>query len=246
MIFYPIDKTRDILRFYRQFIKEVSPELSVYFAFHMLPPAPFIPANLHGMNTAALGVCYTGPMENAEEAVKPLRKIVTPVFDMLQPMPYTTLQQMFDQLVPPGLQHYWKSDFINEISDESIEVHADFGARVPTFQSIVHIYPIDGAVHEVGNTETAYSYRDANFSMVITAVSPDPAEMPEYIKWVKDYWSAAHPYSAGATYVNFMMDEGQDRIKTAYRENYSRLVQLKKKWDPNNLFRVNQNIKPSG
>ena len=160
-------------------------------------------------------------------------------------MPFPALQSAFDGLVPSGLQHYWKADFVNEINDESIEAHTKYGPQIPTFNSAMHIYPIDGAAQRVGKNETAFSYRDANFVHVIAAMYPDPADTPNNVAWVKNYWSALHPHSAGGAYVNFLMDEGQDRVKATYRDNYERLVEIKNKYDPTNLFHINQNIQPT-
>jgi hypothetical protein len=151
---------------------------------------------------------------------------------------------MFDPLYPPGHQWYWKGDFVNELSDEAIDVHLKYAAELPTPQSTMHLYPVDGAVHEVSSADTAWSYRDSTWSMVIVGVDPEPANAERIKTWVRDYWQALHPHSAGGAYVNFMMDEGADRIKATYGDNYDRLVAVKTKYDPSNLFRVNWNIKP--
>jgi hypothetical protein len=156
------------------------------------------------------------------------------------------LQSLFDPLLPPGLQWYWKGDFFNELSDAAIAEHVKFGANLPTPLSIMHLYPIDGALNRVAPGDTAFSYRDAKYSMVIAGVDPDPANAPRITKWAKDYWVALHSYSAGGAYVNFMMEEGLDRVKATYRGNFSRLAAVKARYDPDNLFRVNQNIKPQG
>jgi hypothetical protein len=160
-------------------------------------------------------------------------------------MPFPMLQSMFDPLLPPGLQWYWKGDFVNELGEEAIAVHLKYGLRLPTSLSTVHLYPVDGAVHQVGEDETAFSYRGATWSSVIAGIDPDPANKERISAWARDYWEALHPYSAGGAYVNFMMEEGQDRIRATYRGNYDRLVEVKEKYDPSNLFRVNQNIRPS-
>jgi FAD/FMN-containing dehydrogenase len=155
------------------------------------------------------------------------------------------LQSMFDPLLPAGLQQYWKADFLNELSDGAIDANVRYGPDVPTFHTAVHIYPVDGAVHRVGKTETAFAYRDANFVEVMAAVYPDPADTPKNKAWVQDYFSALHPYSAGGAYVNFLGDEGEDRVAASYRDNYAMLSQMKRKYDPTNLFHMNQNIKPA-
>ena len=244
-VLYPIEQVREVLRFYRDYIATAPEDVSAFFAFLIAPPAPFIPEPLHGVTMCALIACSTGPLEEAEEVVKPIRSFGPPALDLLGPIPYPALQSLFDALLPPGLQHYWKADFVKELTDEAIEVHVKYGPKIPTVESATHIYPLSGAVQRVGRGETAFSYRDAEFVHVISAVYPDPADTPKNIAWVREYWSALHPYSAEGAYVNFMMDEGEDRIKATYRENYERLVALKNKYDPTNLFHMNQNIKPT-
>jgi hypothetical protein len=151
---------------------------------------------------------------------------------------------MFDGLYPPGLQWYWNADFFTELSDDLIDMHIQYCSQLPTVHSTMHLYPINGAAHDVGKNETAWSYRDANFAQVIVGVDPDPANNDPMIAWSKEYWKSTHPFSSGGAYVNMMMDEGQDRVRAAYRGNYDRLAAIKAKYDPDNLFRLNQNIKP--
>jgi hypothetical protein len=189
--------------------------------------------------------CYTGPLEEAEEAFRPIRQFGPPAFEFLGPMPLPALNSMFDELIPPGLQWYWRGDFVNELSEEAIALHVEHASRMPTMLSTMHLYPIDGAVHRVGKNETAFSHREANWSAIYGGIDPDPSNAESITKWSKEYWEALHPYSAGGAYVNFMMDEGQERIKATYRDNFERLVAIKSKCDPTNLFRVNQNIRPT-
>jgi hypothetical protein len=160
-------------------------------------------------------------------------------------MPFPALQGLFDPLLPKGYQWYWKGDFVKELPDEAIEAHLEHAAKAPSELSLMHLYPIDGAVHRVGPTETAWSCRDATWSMVIAGIDPDPSKAGALTSWAKSYWEAVHPYTMGGAYVNFMMEEGEDRVKATYGNNYERLVEVKNKYDPTNLFRVNQNIKPS-
>ena len=152
---------------------------------------------------------------------------------------------MFDALYPPGLQWYWRADFVNELSDDAIKQHIRFGEKLPTMHSTMHMYPIDGAASRVGKSDTAWNYRDAKWAQVMVGVDPDPANKEKIISWTKSYYDALHPYSAGGAYVNFLMgDEGEERVKKTYGDNYQRLVEIKNKYDPDNFFRVNQNIKP--
>ena len=162
-------------------------------------------------------------------------------------MPYPALQSMFDALYPPGLQWYWKADFVNDLGDEAIRLHVKHGSELPTPLSSMHLYSINGAAHRVGGDATPWSYRDATWAEVIVGVDPDPANKDRMTRWANAYWKALHPHSAGGAYVNFMMhDEGQDRIKATYRGNYARLVEIKTRHDPDNFFRVNQNIRAAG
>ena len=151
---------------------------------------------------------------------------------------------MFDALYPAGLQMYWRANFVKEISDEAISEHLKFGKELPTMLSTMHIYPVNGAASKIGKGDTAWNNRDSSFSMIILGVDPDPSNKELITKWAKDYYDALQSHSEAGAYVNFMMEEGEDRIKAAYGDNYDKLVQIKKKYDPNNLFRVNQNIKP--
>jgi FAD/FMN-containing dehydrogenase len=241
-IFFPASASEQVLRFYRDFIADAPRELSAFFGYHIAPPAPFVPEHLHGHTACAIVVCYTGPMERAEAAVKPIREAGPVALDLAGPMPYPVLNSLFDDLLPAGLQHYWKADFVNELSDDAIAVHAEHGPHVPNVTSLMHLYPLDGAVHDVAEGDTAFSHRDARFVHIIAGIDSEPANMPAHREWVRSYWSALHPHSAGGSYLNFLMDEGQDRIRATYRENYPRLLDLKHQYDPENLFHMNQNI----
>ena len=182
-----------------------------------------------------------------EKAVNAVRAALPkPIIDWAQPMPYTAMQTLFDPLYPKGLQWYWKGDFVKTLPDAAIDAHLAHAAKLPTELSGMHLYPIDGAVQRRKRDATAWGYRDAAWSMVIFGVDPDPAKAPALKKWARDYWEAVHPFNLAGAYANFMMDdEGESRVKAAYGENYDRLATLKKKYDPTNLFRVNQNIRPA-
>ena len=184
-------------------------------------------------------------MEQANTILEPIRSYRPPAFEFFVPMPFPMLQGMFDGLYPPGLQWYWKADFFKELSDAAIAKHIEHGALLPTWQSTMHLYPVNGKVHRVGESDTAFTYRDAIFSEVIVGVDPDPANCGKIIDWAKGYYDALHPFGSGGAYVNFMMEEGEDRIRATYRGNYDRLAAIKAKYDPENFFRVNQNIRPA-
>ncbi len=188
--------------------------------------------------------CYLGAEESMGELFAPMLEVGTPLLHGVGPVPFAALQGLFDGLYTPGLQWYWRADFVNELTEPAIEQHLAFGEALPTMHSTMHLYPIDGAVHDVGSDETPFSYRDSGWAEVIVGVDPDPAGAPAIRQWTVDYWDATHPYSAGGAYVNFMMDEGQERVRATYRGNYDRLSAIKTAHDPQNVFRVNQNIEP--
>jgi hypothetical protein len=240
---WPLDQAPEVMRWYRDFIANAPEDLGGFFAFLTVPPGPPFPEHLHLKKMCGIVWCYTGPEEKADEVFAPVQEVGTPALHGVHGMPYPALQSAFDGLYPPGLQWYWKADFINELPDEAIEEHMKY-AEVPTMQSTMHLYPINGAAHRVGKNDTAWSYREATWGMVIAGVDPEPANKETITSWARDYWAAIHPHSAGGAYVNMMMNEGQDRIRDSYRDNYDRLADTKHKYDPANLFRVNQNIKP--
>jgi FAD/FMN-containing dehydrogenase len=244
-MFWPLDKSREVLEFYREFIASAPEDITGFFAFLVVPPAPPFPEALYNKKVCGIVWCYTGPEKGAEKALAPVRKISAPAFEMVGWMPHPTLQSMFDALYASGLQWYWKADFVKELSDQAIKLHIEHGSKMPTTLSTMHMYPINGAVHRVGKNDTAFTYRDATWAMVIVGVDPDPANREKITAWPRNYWEALHPYSAGGAYVNFMMDEGQEGVQATYLDNYKRLAKVKKKYDPKNFFRVNQNIKPA-
>ncbi len=189
--------------------------------------------------------CYSGDLENAEKVFEPIRSFKKVALDFVGPMPVPVLNSLFDGLMPPGLNWYWKADFVNELGEDSIAVHLKYGAEMPTMLSTMHLYPINGAASRVSNRDTAWNFRGATWAMVIAGIDADPANNSKITRWAKDYWAALHPYSAGGAYVNFMMEEGEDRIKATYGDNYEKLATIKEKYDHGNLFKVNQNIKPA-
>lgn len=241
---WDIGEGPEVMRWYREFAPAASDDLYGFLALFSVPPGPPFPKEIHTRNVCAVVWCYLGSPEDAEEAFRPVREFRRPLFHQVGPMPFTALQGLFDPLLPPGLQWYWKGDFVTELTDEAIEQHCRFGSHLPTPLSTMHLYPLDGAVHRVGRDESAFSYRDVRWSMVIAGIDPDPANTEAISRWAKDYWAAVHPYSAGGAYVNFMMEEGGERVRATYQHNYERLVAIKRRYDPDNLFRVNQNIQP--
>jgi len=243
-MFFELDDAAAVLRFYREFIVDAPEQFGGFPAWQIAPPLPFIPEKRHGEPFLAFVACWAGPIEEGERALKPLHDVAPVVAEHVGPMPYPALNSAFDGLVPPGLQHYWKANFVKELTDEAIEAHLQHGPKVPVVNSTVHIYPINGAAHRVAPDATAFAYRDATFATVIAGMWPEPADNEANIKWVRDYYDATAPHSEAGGYINFMAADDQDRIKANYRGNYQRLVEVKRAYDPDNLFRLNQNIKP--
>ena len=244
--FWPVEQGAEILSAYREFLPSAPRELNGFFAFHTVPPGPPFPEEIHMRKVCGVVWCYVGAEQDAAAAMAPLMDAVPePLMHGVGAMPHPALQSAFDALYPKGEQWYWRADFVNEIPDEAVAIHQRFGEAMPTLKSTMHMYPINGAAHDVGATDTPWSYREANWGSVFAGVDPDPANVGAVRDWSVDYFEALHPYSAGGAYVNMMMDEGQDRVRASYRENYDRLARIKAQYDPENLFRVNQNIQPA-
>jgi FAD/FMN-containing dehydrogenase len=243
--FWPLDRTPEVMQWYREFLPAAPRDLNGFFAFLTVPPVEMFPEELHNRKVCGVVWCHTGDAQAAARDLAAVRDAGAPLLHAVGPMPVPALQSLFDGLYPPGLQWYWRADFVNELPDAAIAAHQGWGEKLPTMHSTMHLYPIDGAAHDLGPSDTAWSYRDAMWSQVIVGVDPDPAKASLVRRWTVDYWEATHPFSAGGAYVNFMMDEGADRVRATYRGNYDRLSALKAKYDPGNAFRVNQNIPPS-
>ena len=245
VVFYPVDRCVEVLEFYLDFMAEASEDAGLIFGFVQGPFADFVPEPLRGTPLCAIAGCHIGPEGEAETALEPVRRFGPPALDLMGRMPYPALQQMFDASYPAGLSLFERSDFMSDISKDVIAIHAEHGPRVPTPLSVVFVYPTGGAAHRVGPDATAFAFRDAEFVHLIGAIDPDPAVTRRHSSWVRDYWSALHVHSAGGAYVNWMGDEGGDRVAATYRGNYERLRAVKAKYDPGNLFHINQNIRPA-
>ncbi|HXY02649.1 MAG TPA: FAD-binding oxidoreductase [Terriglobales bacterium] len=243
--FWPVEQAADVLKAYRQFIVDAPEDINGFFAFLVIPPAPMFPTHLHMKTVCAIVWCCTGSAEQTHKATKSMRSFGTPLLDAVGPAPFPAVQSTFDGLFVPGMQWYWRADNFTELSNEAIAKHVEHGSKLPSMLSTMHLYPVNGAAQKVGKNETAYSFREALLAEVIVGVDPDPANATKITTWCKNYYDALHPYSAGGAYVNFMMDEGQERVQASFRDNYSRLAAIKKKYDPTNFFCVNQNIKPA-
>jgi len=242
-MFWPIDRLEDTLRWYRSWMPKAEEDLYAFYLIGQVPAAPPFPEEIYNRKICGLVWCCTGSQALADHALDQARKAADPLFEHVGPIPYPVLTSLFDGLYPPGLQWYWKGDFVGEITDTAINEYRRF-AEVPTGHSTMHLYPVDGAVHRVDKNATAWNFRNAFWSMVIAGVDPNPANKDIITDWARNFWQALHSHSAGASYVNFMMEEGQERIEATYGSNYARLKKVKATYDPQNFFHVNQNIEP--
>jgi len=240
-----LDDAAEVLRFYREYMPSAPDSVNGYFAFLTVPPVPPFPEELHLQKMAGIAWCYTGDPDRADEVFKPVLAVRKPALHGIMTVPVSAMNAAFDPLYPPGTQQYWRADFVGSIPDEAVELNVEHGSRMPTPQCTSHIYPVDGAARRVGKDDTAWAYRDATWSQVYFAVDPDPTKADSLKKWSVDFYEALHPYSMGGAYVNFMMDEGQERVRATYRDHYDRLARIKARYDPDNLFHVNQNILPA-
>jgi FAD/FMN-containing dehydrogenase len=243
---WPLERAAEIMERWRDYILNAPEEINGWFGFLTVPPGPHFPAEHHGQKMCAIVWCDTGPDRDAEQRLTWIRRqFGQPAIDFAGPIPWARLQSLFDALYPPGLRWYWKADFFGDLTTEAIARHVEHAAKLPTMLSTAHVYPINGAVHRVASEATAFSFRDANFAAVMVGVGTDAASDGPMIAWAREYWDALHPLSLGGGYINMIMDEGEERIRAAFRGNYDRLVAVKRQYDPDNFYRVNQNIRPA-
>jgi FAD/FMN-containing dehydrogenase len=245
---WDLERSAEVLRWYRDFIVNAPDELNGFFAFLTVPGVAPFPEHLWNKKMCGVIWAYTG--NDPEATFAPIRaQFGPPALDWVGPITHPGLNSMFDGIYPVGDQWYWKADFVKEIPDDAVDIHVRYGEALPTGKSTMHLYPIDGVASRVAGDATAWDYRDAKWGMVMVGVSPDPADNPSMIDWTRTYWRELHPYSAGGAYVNMMMDandEGAERVHASYPTHYERLAKIKAKYDPDNFFRVNQNIAPAG
>ncbi|HJU48636.1 MAG TPA: FAD-binding oxidoreductase [Gaiellaceae bacterium] len=243
--FWALEQTEELLKAYREWLPSAPRNVTGFFNFHTIPPAPPFPEEIHLRKVCGIVWCIDASDEEAEKAMAPMLGVAEPLMHGVGRMPIKDLNSAFDGLYGPGDQWYWRGDFVREIPDEAVAANEEWNDRMPGFKCGSHIYPVDGAANDVAPEDTAFAYRDATWSQVFVGVDPDPAAAGALREWTVGYWEALHPYSAGGAYVNFMMDEGQARVKATYGKNYDRLAKVKAAYDPDNVFRVNQNILPA-
>ena len=244
-IIFDLSDAAAVMRWYRAFSRSAPEAFGNFLGLQTVPPGDPFPREHWGKKMCVLLLAHTGATATAEvDAVR--AALPKPLIDWVGPLSYLALQSMFDALNPAGMQWYWKGDFVDTLSDAAIDAHLAHAAKLPSTFSLMHLYPIDGAVHRTPKADTAWGARDATWSMVIAGIDPDPAKAGELKAWASEYWAAVHPFNRAGAYPNFMMgDEDEGRVKASYGENYPRLAALKHKFDPANLFRVNHNIRPS-
>jgi len=245
LVIHPMEAAGDVLRYYREFMASAPEELSCWFVLRKAPPAPFVPAEWHGREIVGLAICYVGPVEDGERAAAPLRAFGSPVLDIVAPMPFTAWQQALDAGQVPGFRNYWKSHDFMELSDALIDTLIAQAWKLPDPHSEIAFAALGGAVARVPIDATAYTHREPTYSINVHGRWEDPAKDDECIAWARNTLKATEPFATGGVYVNFMTDEEGERVKLAYGVNYDRLVGLKNKYDPTNLFRMNQNIRPT-
>lgn len=245
LVIHPLDAAKDVLRFKREFVAKAPDNFVCWFVLRQAPPLPFLPPEWHGKEILALAMCYAGDIAEGERIAKPLREFGKPIADIVGPMPYTAWQTVLDPLLTPGARNYWKSHDFAALSDGLSDVLIDFARRIPDPQTEIACAQLGGAVSRVPRTATAYNHRDGQYVMNVHGRWDDPAKDEACIAWARDLWKAAAPFATGSVYVNFLTQEEGGRVREAYGENYERLVALKNKYDPKNLFGVNQNIQPT-
>ncbi len=245
-VFYPGDRAEEIMRFYRDFVRDIPDELTTLVNLVTAPPAPFLPEEWHGKKLVALIGCYAGDPEEGARAMAPMSELGDPVADLIGPMPYVGMQSLIDALWPHGTKAYMKAGYLSELDDAAIETSARFHQDATSPASEIHIQHFGGAIARVPEEETAYGERQAPFVLNCIAVSHEPGGIDTHIDWAQRYYAAMEPSLTGAAYINFLSAEGEERVKSAYGpEKYARLQALKDRYDPTNLFHLNQNVAPS-
>jgi FAD/FMN-containing dehydrogenase len=246
-IFWEATHATAVMRAYRDFLPAAPEELGVFVGLKTVPSMDPFPKDYWGRRACAVISSYNGAMAEGEKVMaRLLESVPPPIFNWMGTMPFPAMQALFDPFFPKGLQWYWKGDFVTSLPDEAIDTHITEAGKAPSELSLMHLYPIDGAVRRVPKNATAWNAREATWSMVIAGIDADPKKAEALKTWGRAYWTAIHPFNLEGAYVNFMMDDEADgRVQATYGENYRRLASVKAKYDPGNLFRVNQNIRPA-
>ncbi|MER5936625.1 FAD-binding oxidoreductase [Streptomyces sp. NPDC001928] len=240
--FFPLDA--DVIRRYRELVAEADARLGAVFLVGLGPPVPFLPERWHGRPVCGMVACWTGPQDE-DDRIRDRVAALGPVLGRhLERMPYPVINTLFDELVPAGLYHYWKGSFTQGLPDGTIDALVEYGPTTPSIQSVTVVFPIDGACHRIGPEETAFSYRDADYSIALSPTLTTREDCEAQKDWVRAFHRDLEPHAMRGAYVNFMDGDDQDRVRDNYRTNYDRLRELKRRYDPGNLFRLNHNIAP--
>jgi hypothetical protein len=247
MVVHPMERPREVVEFFREFSASAPEELCCLLNLRQAPPAPFLPEEVHGKPIVAIAVCHSGSLEDGERAVRPLKEFGDPLADVIAPKPFVVHQSMLDAAQPPGRHYYWKSEYLAEFSEAAGGVLMDHAAKITSPHSAILLFQLGGALARFGDTDTPAGNRNAAYVLNVAASWEDPAQTDEQVAWARGCWSAMQQFSTGGVNVNFLTgEEGNQRVHAAYgAANYKRLVELKNKYDPQNMFRVNQNIKPT-
>jgi FAD/FMN-containing dehydrogenase len=246
LVVHPLGAAKDVLRYYREFVPTTPEALACWFVMRLAPPLPFLPPEWHGKPILALAMCWSGDVEVGERVTAPLRQFGSPLADVVAPNPFADWQTALDPLLTPGFRNYWKSHDFLELSDGLIDVLVSHAERIPDPNTEIAYAQVGGAISRVPADATAYGHRDAQYVMNVHGRWTDPNRDEPCIGWARDLFRAAAPFATGGVYVNFLTGDESDRVRAAYGANYERLVALKDRYDPTNLFRLNQNIRPSG
>jgi FAD/FMN-containing dehydrogenase len=246
-VFHPLEDAPEVLRFYREFAADAPDELTTIFELSVAQPLPFLPADVHGKPIIMVGACYAGAPDEGLEVVRPLKAFGNPIADVIEPKPYLALQSMFDPFVPHGWHRYWKSVELPRLTDEAIDTLVEHASAQTSPQSYCIVFQLGGALGRVGRDETAFTQRDAAYNVNVNAVwTPEDPDGESHVRWARDFFDAIQPHARDRVYVNFLGEEGPDRVRLAYgAAAYDRLAKLKTTYDPDNFFRLNQNIRPA-
>lgn len=247
LVFYPLDDAREVLEFYREFSAQAPDELSTLAVLRVAPPAPFLPQHVHGQPVIAIGVCYVGSLAEGEKAVRPLKEFGSPLVDLVGPRPFAAFQKVLDTASPVGRRYYWKSEYLPGLDTNASDTLIRYAANLSSPMTAVLVFQLGGAISRVAPDDSAAGHRDAAYVVNIQTAWEDASQSDRHIAWTRDFWREMRPFSSGGVYVNFLSEgEGEDRVRAAYGAHYKRLVELKNQYDPANLFRMNQNIRPAG
>jgi FAD/FMN-containing dehydrogenase len=246
LILYPLEQAREVLAFYRDFTAQAPDELGTLAVLRIAPPAPFLPEKVHGQPVVGIGVCYAGSVEDGQQAVRPLKKFGSPLADLIAPKPYTTHQTMLDAASPSGRCYYWKSEYLSELNDDACQTLVKYAAALSSPLTAILVFQLGGAISRIDDRETAAANREAAYVLNIQTAWEDAGQTDRHVRWTCAFWRDMRPFASGGVYVNFLGEDEKDgRVRAAYGVNYERLVALKNRYDPTNLFRMNQNIRPT-